>query len=349
MPDPLQPANSGDASLASKAAEGPVPSEGGGVKAPVEAEQMARNASPPSAAAPATAATERSWMDGNGPVVAYFLFLLAAIIGFSLLAAWGIRRGAKELSKISATRGDNGSALSSQTTGSAIDPAAQDEAEKLLARVGAGDAAAAEQVLAESDDWTGKTRRTARTDQAVSTALNLGSARAREATVQAALALDGVPRNQRGVARMEQAVGDPSQRAWAFWMLGALGNRGVDPIHTVKIIESYLSDPDVNVRADAVDALSLVATDETIPMLLDRFRNDPSPVVQERAACDVAHAGMYTHAQRMAAAASLVGWVDDSLLSAQQRAWTVQALGDISGKNFGVNSAAWKNWYDGAR
>lgn len=349
MPDPLQPAGSGDASLASKAAGEPRPSEGGVVKAPVELEQAAKNASPPSAAAPGTAATERLWMDGNGLLVAYFLFLFAAIIGFSLLAAWGIRRGAKELSKISATRADNSSALSSQTTGSAIDPAAQDEAEKLLARVASGDAAAAEQVLAESDNWTGKTQRTTRTDQAVSTALNLSSASAREAAVQAQLALDGVPRNQSGVAMMEQAVGDPSQRAWALWMLGALGNRGVDPIHTAKIIESYLSDPDVNVRANAVDALSLVATDETIPMLLDRFRNDPSPVVQERAACDVAQSGMYTHAQRMAAAASLVGWVDDSLLSAQQRAWTVQALGDISGKNFGANSAAWKNWYDKGR
>jgi hypothetical protein len=55
---------------------------------------------------------------------------------------------------------------------------------------------------------------------------------------------------------------------------------------------------------------------------------------------------MYTHAQRMVAAASLVGWVDDSLLSQQQRSWAAQALHDISGQNFGSDAAAWRNWYD---
>jgi len=325
MPDPSQAANSVDAILASKTSAATQPSEATAI------------------------APQRSWMDGNGPVVVYFLLLLAAIIGFSLLAAWGIRRGAKELSKINLARDDGGSARSSGPMGQAIDPAGQDEAEKLLARVAAGDAAAAGQVLAESDGWTGKTHRTPRTDQAVTSALNMKDTSARQAAVQALLALDGVPRDQNGVEMLEQAVGNPNQRAWALWMLGALGNRGVDPIHTAKVIGSYLNDPDISVRANAVDGLSLVATDETIPMLLDRFRNDPSPVVQERAACDIAESGMYTHAQRMVAAASLVGWLDDSLLSAQQRAWTVQALGDISGKNFGANSAAWKSWYDNAR
>jgi hypothetical protein len=58
---------------------------------------------------------------------------------------------------------------------------------------------------------------------------------------------------------------------------------------------------------------------------------------------------MYTHEQRMTAAASLVGWVDDSLLTAQQRRWTVQALSDIAGENFGTDSEAWRSWYDSSR
>jgi hypothetical protein len=84
-------------------------------------------------------------------------------------------------------------------------------------------------------------------------------------------------------------------------------------------------------------------------MLLDRFRNDPAPPVQDQAACGMAEAGMYSHAQRMVAAASLVGWVDDSLLSQQQRTWAAQALHDISGQNFGSDSAAWRNWYQSSR
>jgi hypothetical protein len=84
-------------------------------------------------------------------------------------------------------------------------------------------------------------------------------------------------------------------------------------------------------------------------MLLDRFRNDPSPVVQERAACALAEAGMYTHEQRMTAAASLVFWLDDPLITGQQRTWTFHALRDISGQNFGADSAAWRNWYERSR
>jgi len=230
-----------------------------------------------------------------------------------------------------------------------VDRSAQAEAELLLTKVATGDSEAADQVLAQSPAWTGKTTRTQTADQQILTALNLPNLHAREAAVQAELALDGVPLSDAGLKMLEQALGNPSQRVWALWMLGALGNRGVDPVHTARIIETYLADPEVNVRASAVNGLALLATDETVPLLLDRFRNDPSPIVQERAGCGLAESGMYTHQQRMTAAASLVGWLDDSTLSAGQRAWTAQALGDISGQHFGADSTAWRNWYESTR
>jgi hypothetical protein len=93
----------------------------------------------------------------------------------------------------------------------------------------------------------------------------------------------------------------------------------------------------------------MVATDETVPMMLDRFRNDPSPVVQERAACGLAQSGMYTQTQRMTASKNLVDWLDDSLLTQQQHGWAVQALGDISGQHFGNDVAAWRRWIDSNR
>jgi HEAT repeats len=316
-----------------------------------------------SAAAPLTpanasvTATKQPWFAGNGPVVVYVLLVLGAVFGISLLLARGIERGAKQLAKIqelAKTAAIEIDAARRQSGGygeaarGAVDSAAQSEAEKLLGRLAAGEAAAADQVFAQADEWTGKTQRTPQTEQFITAALNLNDPQVREAALAAQLAIDGMPRDESGVAMAKQAVGNPNQRAWALWMLGALGNRGIDPEHTAKIIESYLGDPDARVRASAVDALSLVGSDETIPMLLDRFRNDPAPTVQERAACDIAQSGMYTHAQRMMAAATLVGWVNDALLSAQQRGWTVQALGDISGSNFGADGAAWKSWYDSA-
>ena len=241
--------------------------------------------------------------------------------------------------------GKSGRGRGKVVTRSAIDSNMQSEAEHLLQQLASGDTGAADEILSKSATWTGKTQRTSIATQWITVALNLHALHAREAAVQAELALDGVTQDEAGLRFLEQAVGDLNQRAWALWELGALGNRGIDPVHTAKIIGAYLSDPAVDVRASAVNGLALVGTDETIPMMLDRFRNDPSPVVQERAACALAESGMYTHEQRMTAAASLVSWLDDPLLNSQQRAWTFQALRDISGQNLGTDSAAWRNWY----
>jgi hypothetical protein len=226
---------------------------------------------------------------------------------------------------------------------------AQIVAEQLLTKAAGGDTQAVEQILAQSSEWTGKTQRTPRSEQLVTELLNQPDLHVRQAGVRAELALDGVSADANGLEQVKLTVGYPQQRGWALWMLGALANQGVDPDHAAKIIETYLTDPDVQVRASAVDALGLVATAETIPMMLDRFRNDPSPVVQERAACDLAESGMYTHAQRMSAAASLVGWVDDMLLTPQQRGWAAQALGDISGQHLGNDAAAWRRWYEASK
>jgi len=222
----------------------------------------------------------------------------------------------------------------------AMQAQAQVQAEDLLQRLASGDSAAAEEVSAQASTWIGKVTRTGRTDHLITTAINSHDMHSRQAALDAELALDGIPQNEEGLTLLTNAVGNPSSRAWALWLLGAIGNRGVDAPHTAKIVGAYLADPDVNVRASAVNGLSLIATDETVPMLLDRFRNDPSPVVQERAACGLAESGMYTKAQRMVAAESLINWLDDPLLAGQQRNWDIQALGDISGQHFGADTAA---------
>ncbi len=239
--------------------------------------------------------------------------------------------------------------ISGQSSRSQVNSATQAAAEQLLGQLAASRSGAADEVLAQSADWTGKTHRSPKADQSILTALDLPNMHAREAALAAELALDAVPQSEAGLTMLKEALGDSNQRVWALWMLGALGNRGVDPEHTAKILESYLVDPDVNVRASAVNGLALLGTDETVLSMLDRFRNDPSPVVQERAASGLAQSGMYTHEQRMTAAASMVGWLDDSLLTPQQRVWSFQALRDISGQNHGTDSAAWRRWYESSR
>ena len=226
------------------------------------------------------------------------------------------------------------------------DGPAQMVAEQLLAKAASGDAQATDEIFAHASEWTGKTQRTPRSEQLVTALLNHSDLHVRQAGVRAELALDGVSADATGLQQVKLSIRNPQLRGWSLWMLGALANQGVDPDHASKIIESYLTDSDVQVRTAAVDAMALVATWETIPMMLDRFRNDPSPVVQESAARDLAESGMYTHAQRMSAAASFVGWVGDSLLTTQQRAWAAQALGDISGQHYGNDAAAWRHWYE---
>jgi hypothetical protein len=232
---------------------------------------------------------------------------------------------------------------------SSLDPARQAEAEQLLQKMGTGDMSAADRIIALCSGWTGKTHRTPKSEQWIGVALNSPEMHTREAAIQAELALDGVTANEAGLQAVERDVDNPSSRVWALWMLGALGNRGVDPIRTTKVIGAYLTDTQIDVRAAAVNALALVGTDETVPLLLDRFRNDPSPVVQERAACSLAESGMYSHAMRMTAAASFVSWLDDSLLTPAQHEWALHALRDISGQDLGRDAAAWRGWYENAR
>jgi hypothetical protein len=318
--------------------EPPKPSEAEVVQTLVEIEKASKKPAEQNNGVPPNSSEPQSWLSQNAPGVAYVALVLVSIVGL----VWGAVRVVKKLHLFAAA--PTGVRVTAPGR-PAVDASLQREAEGLLERVAAGDPAAVNQVLRESDNWTGKIQRTPKTDQLIGAGINAKDLQARAAALQAQLAADGIPRDAKGLSALEQAVADPGRRTWALWMLGALGNRGADPAHAAKIIGAYLDDPAATVRTSAVEGLALVATNETIPMLLDRFRNDPSPMVQERAACGLAEAGMYTHAQRMAAAASLVGWVDDSLLSQQQRTWDVQALHDISGENFGMDSAAWRSWY----
>jgi HEAT repeat protein len=305
---------------------------------------MSSAPTPPQLSSPIVSAAiqKNSWWTQKSPVFLFFTVLLAV----SALLAWGLQSVGKQV--ISSLEAQAALPAHNSSSQQSANSPAQTQAEALLQRVATGDSGAADEVLEQSDRWRGRTQRTTRTDQLLSISLNSSNMHTRQASLQAELAMDGVERSQAGLDRLEQALDDPSQRAWALWMLGALGNRGVNPDHVTGLIASYVTDSDVNTRAAAVDGLSLLATDGTLPILLDRFHNDPSPAVQERAACGLAQSGMYTHEQRITVASTLVNWLDDSQLSPQQRSWNLQALRDISGQNLGTNSSEWRSWLDAA-
>jgi hypothetical protein len=333
----MGPESSPDQNLKKEGEETPSPSEARVVQASNPIEQASKRSEVLNSQR--GSGTQKSWFSKHAFGIFYGCVVLALCVALGWLGEHVVRSVGSYLAN--QIRHDPNISAAYR----AIDRRAQAQAEESLRRLASGEQGAADLVLSQSDNWTGKTRRTPTADQFLSTAINLSDLHTREAAIQAQLALEGIARDGIGLDTLKRAVGDPRQRLWALWLLGALGNRGVDPVHVAKIIETYLIDPNPRIRAVAVDGLALVGTDETLPMLLDRFRNDPSPVVQERAACDMAQSGMYAHAQRMRAAASLVAWLDDPLLTANQRVWAFQALRDITGASLGSDAAAWRVWW----
>jgi len=332
-----------DSSTPAHGAEPPRPSEAEVAGALVKIECDANIApAPGSPAAQSVAATPQGGLSRTMGVALYLS------VGFALitLLAWSIQNAARRIQSWAASSTSNGASGIRRTGTRARSSSQQAEAESLLQRLATGDPAAIDQVLVESGGWIGKTRRTPRTNQLLMAAFNQHDLHARGAALQATLAMDGIAWNEEGLSQVERAVANPSQQAWALWTLGALGNRGVAQERVVQILKGYLDDSNVRTRSGAVDGLGIVASDETVPILLDRFRNDPSPVVQESAARNLGDGGMYTYKQQMSAAGSLVGWMDDAQLTPPQRAWAAHALLDISGQNFGTDAAAWQSWYN---
>jgi hypothetical protein len=142
-----------------------------------------------------------SWLVGSAPVIVWFL----ALIAVSALLAWGLQSAGKRLmASLNAER----PASTSLTSARPSSPTAQSEAEGLLARVAAGDSVAAEQVLSQSETWIGKTRRTPRTNQLITVALDQHDVHLRQAALQADLAMDGIPRDATGLNLLKTAAGD---------------------------------------------------------------------------------------------------------------------------------------------
>ena len=138
---------------------------------------------------------------------------------------------------------------------------------------------------------------------------------------------------------------EPEHRAWLLWILGVLGNRGVEASRLELIFVDRIHDPDQRTRTYAAIGLGLLATDNAIAPLIEMFREDPSPGVREMAACSIAQSGMFTEAQRMRAVPDLLKMMDDATLDPATRSWVFQALRDITGTGIGADPAAWRAWW----
>ncbi|HWY20249.1 MAG TPA: HEAT repeat domain-containing protein [Candidatus Acidoferrum sp.] len=277
-------------------------------------------------------------------VLAGVLFALLVSSGGGVAAVWGKTAGI-----FSARRTSHTSAPLSDRDLDRQRP--QTQAEILLTRAVNRNDGATDQIQIRIDAWRGKLKWDSQLGDLTTVALNSNDHRVRESAIEVQLAAYGLTKSQSSVdALVRQAASrDHTQKIWALWALGLLGNRGVQTDRVVQALTGHLKDSekdsDEDSRRWAVEGLALVGTSSTIAPLLETMHNDPSAMVRERAACSLAQSGMLSHDQRLIAVPQLINYSDDPALDAQTRAWAFQALADITKQRLPNESGAWRNWY----
>jgi hypothetical protein len=224
----------------------------------------------------------------------------------------------------------------------------QQQAETLLEHAINHSEGANDQIARRIEGWWGKIKFTPKFNSLIMTALNSNDMKVRASGIELDLAAMGAIKSPATVERLaHQAESGPrSQRIWALWEMGLLGNRGVEPERVNELLVGQLGDPDPEVRHWAVEGLAYLGTNETINPLLHTFRSDSSAMVRERAGCSLAQSGMLTAEQRRSAIPQLMDFADDSSLDPQTHGWVYQALRDITGQTLPNDSASWRSWYN---
>jgi len=208
-------------------------------------------------------------------------------------------------------------------------------------------AGAIEMIEPRLERWHGNLQLTPKLSQILSTAMNSNDLRVRAAALETYIAAYNVEKSTNGVSTLEDRIGaQPEARPWALWMLGALGNRGVEPVGVLREELNYIHDSNEQTRMWAVEGLAILGTDDALEPLLDSFKNDPSPRVRERAACGLAQSGMFTEPQRMSIVPRLLDMAEDTGLDGQTRTWVFHALQDITGASQGSDAQAWRRWWN---
>ncbi len=222
----------------------------------------------------------------------------------------------------------------------------QQQAERLLESAIHRDAGSLELIDKGVDTWRGRLQNTDHLFDLVHTALNADDLKVRGAAVEIDLAANNLSKSADSVDRLvHQLKDDPAARPWALWRLGALGNRGVEPEVALAQLLTYARDRNEETRYWAVEGLAILGSDAAIDPLLDRFAHDPSARVRQRAACNLAQAGMLTKEQRLATVPQLLNFFDDDALDSATRGWVYGALRLITGQALGNDAYAWRKWW----
>lgn len=284
-----------------------------------------------------------------------FCALLFPVTFWTLLNPANARAAWAEFSRIipfTATRGDN--VDPSQLSDVALVGLTPQQQAELLLRAAIQDCDSqgssvqnvGGQVTAHARTWRGRLNASPRLKGLVNAALNSPALEAREAGIEVELSLDNVAEDPASAnALMTRIRKDPAARPWGLWMLGALGNRGVEPQRILSFLTEYTLDSNEQTRYWAVEGLSYLGQEQSIAPLLSALRRDSSWSVQERAAGALGRSGMLTKQQRISAVPALIEDAGDPSLSARTQTLAFRALHDITGAHVQNTPAAWRRYW----
>lgn len=225
----------------------------------------------------------------------------------------------------------------------------QAQAERLLSAAVNHDDGATRMILERVESWRGHLKRTkAWTALVDETALYSNDLRVRAAAIEADLASYGAEKTPAEAERwMEAGRQSPESRPFSAWVLGLLGNRGVETERIHGLLREWARDPDEEARYWAVEGLAMLGIDAAVPDLLEALKSDPAARVRERGGCGLSKSGMLTREQRLQAVPGLIDVADDPAVEPLTRTWAFQALREITGERLRDDAQAWRGWYAG--
>jgi hypothetical protein len=277
--------------------------------------------------------------------LATILIFVAAAIPAPIRAAWDEFSLRMQLQQ-SQPQSASPSKLSDHEIEEIANLPAQQQAERLLERAVNHYDGALDLIGKSVDKWFGQLELQGQLASLLTTALNSNDLQVRAAALEIELAGYNLPKRAESADNLiERIRREPSARPWALWMLGVLGNRGVETHRAFVTLMDHRNDPDEQTRYWTIEGLSLLGTDETVAPLLEAFRTDPSPLVRERGGCGLAQSGMLTREQRLRAVPQLLKMTDDMTLDDVTRGWVFQALRDITGATISAQPDAWRAWW----
>jgi HEAT repeats len=221
----------------------------------------------------------------------------------------------------------------------------QDQVMRLLERAINHYSGAGEEIEKRAEAWVGQVHSTPELTKLTDVAYFSSDLRVRAAAIEIWRVEAGFRKTPEMVQQLiDSAAANPEKKYFFASHLGILGNRGVEQQKVFDTLELWVRDPDSNVRAAAINGLALLGTENTIPLFLTVFHDDPSHDLRERAACNLADSGLLSREQRKLAVPELVHFSQDPNLDATTKKWVYQALREITGKNVSDDPAAWASW-----